>query len=555
MSSLRDRKIALLIEKRRRLERKPFEQSLSAFVKAAWRYIDTSAYQESWPVNALCMHLEAVTRGHIKNLLINYPPRGSKTLVTSVCWPAWTWAQSEIGFNSGPQVEFLAACYNDKLSHKQAADCRDLILSPWYQHYWGDKVKLRKDRNAVGDFHNTAGGARHSSSVRSGVLGFGYLIAVLDDPHDLDGVESDSDRSQAERYWKEFSSTRKNNQSESAIVVNMQRLHTEDISGLVINSDEYKSGKWTHLKLPMEYDPGKPCKTVLKRDAKGNPIHVWRDPRREVGELLFPARFPADAVRRLKISLGPYMAAGRLQQEPAPATGGILEKAWWKRWDAPDGQFPPCSFVMASADTAFTENESNDPTGFVVLGVFKDRDGYDKVMLMYAWRKFLNLRGVDCDRLDRETYAEWKARTYKRWGLVEWIADSCKKFRVDHLIIESKASGLSVIQEMKRLYYSEGWHIEGVTPEGDKVARAVAIQGLLSGGLVYAPDRDWADTVIEETSIFPRHRYRDLTDALTQGLSKLRKMGKLRHQEEVREAEIAGAKLEPELPPVYDALF
>lgn len=553
MSSLRDSKIALMIEKRRRMERKPFEQSFYAFVKSAWRYIDTSEFVDSWPVKAMCDHLQAVTRGDVRYLLENVTPRAGKSLITSVCWTPWIWAQTEIGPTSGPQVEVLAASYNDKLAQKLAADCRDLILSLWYQHYWGDRVKLRKDRNAVGDFYNTAGGARHSSSIRAGVIGFGYMVGLIDDPHNLEEVESDADRAMAERYWREFSSTRKNSQDHSAIVVNMQRLHTEDISGLIIKSDDYKDGKWTHLKLPMEYDPGKACKTVLKRDAKGNPVQVWRDPRTEQNELLFPTRFPADAVRRLKISLGPYMAAGRLQQEPSPATGGLLDKAWWKLWDAPDGQFPPCHFVMASADTAFTENESNDPTGFVVLGVWTDPvDRIDKVMLLYAWRKFLNLRGVDCERGDRESYSEWKQRTYKRWGLIEWIGDSCKKFQVDHLVVESKASGLSVIQEMKRLYAGEGWHIEGKTPEGDKVARAVSVQGLLSGGLVYAPDRDWAATVIEETSVFPRHRYRDLTDALTQGLSHLRKLGRLRHQEEVREAELLAGRFQPELVPLYD---
>ena len=532
-----------------RRERGEMETSLRTFVKRSWRTIDNSTYQDSWAIDALCEHLAAVTGGHIKRLLVNFPPRCGKSKIASVAWPAWTWAQPKKSFTSGPHVKFLCGSYNSDLSLELATDSRDLLDSAFYRKYWGDRVKLRMDRNAKSAFLNQSGGARRSSSVGGSLVGLGADIGLVDDPHNTYDVESDAERESSERWWKEFSSTRLNDPNHSAIVVIMQRLHEDDVSGHILSAAD--SDSWTHLMLPMRYDPDRHCSTVLRRDSLGHPVKTWDDPRAEDRELLWPQRFDEDSVRRLEINLGPYLASGRLQQSPSPQGGSIIEESMWQLWDKP--QFPACHFVLASADTAYTEREENDPTGFTIWGVFEDpEDRCNKVILLFAWRKRLKLRGHGIEPKDNEKYQEWKHRTQERWGLIEWLADSCKKFKADHLLIESKASGITVADEVRRIHAGEGWHVEGTTPQGDKTARAVAVQGTFSSGLVYAPPKEWADMVIQEAKLFPKGRYKDLTDSTTQALSYLRKLGMLKPVAEVRAAELVAASWRPEQEPLYD---
>src|SRR5271166_3589273 len=121
----------------RKVEKRHLESSLTKFVHESWASIDPSDFQQSWAMDALCEHLEAVTRGQIKRLLINMPPRTGKTIITSICWPAWTWAQSEASFWSGPKVRFLCGSYGQKLSFENSNKTRRLLLSPWYQERWG----------------------------------------------------------------------------------------------------------------------------------------------------------------------------------------------------------------------------------------------------------------------------------------------------------------------------------------------------------------------------------------------------------------------------------
>src|SRR5690606_442503 len=222
------------------------------------------------------------------------------------------------------------------------------------------------------------------------------------------------------------------------------------------------------------------------------------------------------------------------QQRPTSEEGAIIKREYWQRWDPPDGKFPPLEYVLASADTAYTEKEENDPTGFVIIGLWRDKDRQPKIMLLNAWRKRLEIIGMNTQPLPNETDAEWRLRTQERWGLTEWIAHSCRRFKVHKLIIEAKASGLSVAQAIRKLQFNEGWGIETVSPEGDKVARAYAVQPIFADGLVYAPDREWAQMVIDEMAAFPKGTYKDLTDAMTQALKFMRDHGLISRREEVK---------------------
>lgn len=525
----------LLDEINRRREKLDLESHLIDFVEAAWPSIDSADYQESWAVDALCDHLEAVTHGHIKKLLINYPPRCTKTTVASICWPAWTWTRREKSFWSGPGVKFLCASYNNSLSLENSNKTRRLIASPWFQERWKSRFQILEDQNSKVQFDNNAGGSRVSTSVNGTLLGIGGDIVALDDPHNTGDIESAVQRETVVNFWKEIRSTRLNDPKRSALVVIMQRLHEDDVSGYIASQDDYD--EWTHLMLPMRHDERRHCVTVLKWGEDKQPEITFEDPRTEEGELMWPERFGERQVRALEESLGPYMASGRLQQRPTPKGGSIFNRDWWELWEAPDGKFPPFEYIVASLDSAFTERQENDPSALTVWGTFRDNLNQSRIMLIHAWRRHLQFHGPDSPKLKDESDIMHRRRTQKTWGLVESVADTCNRFKVDLLLIEAKASGISAAQELRRLYGRDGWAVQLCPTKGDKVARAMAAQATFAQGLVYAPERDWSEMVISEMEMFPKGRFDDLTDSTTQAIKHLRGAG-LANSDEEEQAEV-----------------
>jgi predicted phage terminase large subunit-like protein len=556
--SLRER-LTLQVIARARLPlaeaRAGLESSLIDFVEGAWSSLDPTDYQPCWAIDALCEHLQAVTEGQIKRLLVNFPPRCGKTLVTSVCFPAWTWARNEQSYLSGPQVRFLCGSYNDDLSLQNSTKHRRLLLTPWYQKRWGKRFRITQDQNTKTQFDTSAGGSRMSTSARGSLLGIGGDIVLIDDPHNTVSIESDAERLMARTWWREISTTRLNDPKQSAIVVIMQRLHEDDVSGVILSSEG--ASEWTHLCIPMEYEWHRHCVTGLGwQDPRGldendRPLiaveptgaRVPRDDsaayelEKREGSLMWPERFGHSQIDAIKAELGPYMSSGRLAQSPMPAKGGIFDRSWWQLYEAPDGKFPPFEHVIASLDSAFTAKEQNDPSGLTIWGVFR-HEGKRRIMLVHAWRKHLPFSGPRADKEPNETLFAYKLRTRPTWGLMEWVQDTCTRFKVDKLLIEAKASGISAAQELRNRYGNHPWAIQTCPVKGDKVARALSVQPMFSQGMIYAPARDWAELVITEMSMFPAGRFDDLTDSASQGLKYLRDVGMAQTDEEVREAEI-----------------
>lgn len=535
-------------------ERDALEASLIEFVEAAWPSIDPSEYQPSWAIDALCEHLQAVTEGKIKRLLVNFPPRAGKSSVVSICWPAWTWARRKRGFLSGPQVKFLCASYNHDLSLQMSNRTRRLILSPWYQKYWGKRVVLLPDQNTKAQFEFKAGGLRIATSVGGSLLGIGGDIINVDDPHNTADAESEAERKTVLAWWSELRSTRLNNPRLSAVVATMQRLHEDDVSGSIIAGDE--AGEWVHLMLPMRHEISRHCVV---------PVMNWEDPRTEEGELLWPERFGEKEVASLERELGPYMASGRLQQSPIPDKGGIFDRSWWQLYESADGKYPPFDHVIASLDSAFTEKEQNDPSGLTIWGVFRHdaklmgmpgselvrHEGQRRIMLIHAWRKHLAFSGPRIDREPQESIIAYKQRVRGTWGLMEWVSDTCTRFKIDKLLIEAKASGISAGQELRNRYGLQEWAIQLCPVRGDKVARALAVQPMFSQGMIFAPARQWAEDVITEMSVFPMGRYDDLTDSATQALLYLRGVGLAQTDEEEYHADMQGVMHRPQPKPLY----
>lgn len=440
---------------------------------------------------------------------MNVPPGTMKSLLTCVFFVAWVWTKD-------PSKRFLATSHSLDNAVRDSLKCRRLIESEWYQGLWGDKVKLVGDQNAKTKFENKATGFREAAAFTS-MTGRRADFVILDDPMSVDDAISDATRESINVTFREALPTRLNNPDKSAIIVIMQRLHEDDTSGVILSGDF----GYEHLCLPMRFDPERKCNTSIG----------FEDPREEEGELLFPSRFPDWVVDRDERIMGPIATAGQMQQSPIPRGGSILKREYWQLFE--EEKYPPFEFVLVSADTAYSKDEENDPSGVAVLGVFRDRQERPRVMLMWGWAKNCELHGKVLERGANESKKAYDQRSMPTWGLVEWLAYTCRRFRADKLLIENKASGKDVANEMKRLYAEDGWMVQLVDVNRDKVSRAHAVEPAFAAGLVFAPDEDWADKFIDECEVFPKGKHDDRVDALTQGIKYLRDNGLISHNFEV----------------------
>lgn len=495
------------------LDRADCEDSLYLFLRNAWRYMDSSPWRDGWPIEAVAEHLQAVVDGDIKRLIINIPPRMGKSSITSVALPAWTWAQSERSPTSGPGVQFLHASYANQLSLRDSVKCRRLIESPWYQKMWGEKFKLNSDQNTKSRFSNDQGGERLITSIGAAVTGEGGNIIVIDDPNAAGEAFSDAIIETTIDWWDSTMSTRLNDPKTGAYIIIQQRLAENDLTGHILSKDV---GEWTHLCLPMRYEADRSFVSSIG----------WKDPRAEDGELLWPDRFGDAEVKRLERTLGPFASAGQLQQRPEPAGGGVIKREWWQLWD--EASFPPMDFIVASLDTAYTIKTSNDYSALSVWGVFTSETKATAGRMVDA-----NGRPMYVDRMYAEPAPKvmlmhaWQVRM-ELHELVEKVAKTAKALKIDKLIIENKAAGISVSQELRRLYGNENFAVQLYDPKSqDKLSRLYSIQHLFAEGMIFAPDRSWADQLITQVGQFPKGKHDDLVDTVSMSLRHLRELGML----------------------------
>lgn len=568
------------------LDRVDCEDSLYTFLQYAWRYVDPSPFQPGWVLEAICEHLEAVVDGDIRRLIINIPPRCGKSTITSVCFPAWVWAQRYDSPTSGPSVPLLHASYAMNLAMRDSVKCRRLIESPFYQRMWGERFQLVGDQNTKGRFANTMKGERLITAVEAKVTGEGGNIIVLDDPNAANEVLSEATIETTKEWWDGTMSTRLNNVKTGAFVVIQQRLAEQDLTGHILATDH----GWTHLCLPMEYEwqrhsvSGIGWEDPRGVDADGDSLVVIGDggvrlPRdfaakreldRREGMLLWPERFGKMEVDDIARRLGPWKAAGQLQQRPEPKGGGIIKTDWWQPYESEF--YPPMDFIVAALDTAYTEKTSNDPSAMTVWGVFSSADGVNLANRfvtaggpnsaggrlienseeMYRFNEQLSRREANGGDQPKVFLMNAWTERLELHQLVEKVAQTCRTMKVDKLLIENKAAGHSVMQELKRLYGHEPWAVEPDDPKGqDKVARLYSVQHLFAEGMVYAPNKSWADLVIDQCRVFPKGRHDDLVDTVSAALRHLRKNGMLQRTQEWAADVRENMRAPQKLPPLY----
>ena len=466
--------------------------SLIGFIAEHWSILEPARpFKSGWALEAMCRHLEAVTDGKIQFLLMTVPPGMMKSLLL-VFWTAWEW-----GPKGRPDLQTLATSYSQANVLRDNLKLRRLIESERYRALW--PLELRADQNAKGKFENTANGFSEARPFSSMTGGRGDRVKI-DDPHSTETAESDTERASAVRIFREGISDRLNDVTTSAIVIIMQRLHAKDVAAVALELDI----GFTHLNLPMEFElerideqgrrTGGPCRTYVDGEL------FFEDPRKVEGELLFPERFPATEVVRLKKAKGAYAYAGQYQQRPSPRDGGIFQREWFKVIRA----LPPGPKRTVRAwDIGATEG-GGDPSA----GVRCTQVGHgEEAVYVFTDAKA----------------GQWSPGTFEQQLKLTAAADTAEV--VVHLPQDPGAAGKGYVQTLvKKL---PGYTVKYAQPTGSKVTRATALSTQAEAGNVYIlvtgdPSRDaWIEPFIDELCGFPSAAHDDQVDAAADAFNEL----------------------------------
>ena len=461
-------------------ERKLCRLSLADFAQRAWRVLEPAAELKwGWALDAICLHLEAVTDGRINRLLMNVPPGSMKSLLTGVIWPAWEW-----GPRGMPEMRYVGTAHEEQLAIRDSRRCRDLIKSEWYQELW--PIDLLADLDGKREFGNTKKGIRQARSFTS-MTGVRGDRIILDDPISADSANSAAKLEAARIAFTETLPTRVNSEK-SAIVVIMQRLHEKDVSGVILEMDL----PYVHLCIPMRFDPAHRCTTSIG----------WTDPRTEAGELMFPERFGEAQVKELERTLGSYGSAGQLQQRPAPRGGGILRLEWFRYWR----NLPPqLEFRVITADTAQKTGEAND---YSVLQCWGRSTVGQAVMLDQIRGKW------ESPELIIKTRAFWLKHLNDTLPVYQ-------KAALRGLYVEDKVSGTGLIQTLRR----EGVAVVPVQRNKDKISRGHdAAPFIESGNCLLPEDAPWLSDFLAEVESFPSGAHYDQLDPMLDAINLLQRI-------------------------------
>lgn len=384
-----------------------------------------------------------------------------KSLLTNVIWPAWLWAKN-------PRLRFLKASYSSHLSIRDNLKLRDIVTSAWYQEHYA--LTFVSDQDAKQLFKTTEGGWAFATSVRGAGTGEHPNFVMIDDPITADQARSDTERSEANKWFSETISSR-GLILDVRVVVVMQRLHEEDLSGYLL-----ARGGWEHVCFPMRYEPSRP-KTEHDAGHRADP----RDPRTVPGQLMWPEVFTEAKVRQLELDLGPYATAGQLQQRPSPEGGGLFKREWFKFVDVA----PRLARRVRGWDTASTEGDGDYSAG-VKMAEADD--------LFYV---------EDCiaEQVGPAAQNALMHQTARADGI------GCAQREEK----EGGSSGAVVVAA--RLKMLKGFDYNFVQVSKDKVTRSKPFRAQVEGGNVYLVRGDWNEAYIRELCNFPTGKHDDRVDA------------------------------------------
>jgi predicted phage terminase large subunit-like protein len=450
-------------------------RKLRKFIELFWPVIEPDVpFQSNWHIDAICDILEAVSRGELSRVILNVPPGCMKSILVSVMWPAWEWARK-------PGLRYLNASYSDHLTIRDNIRVRDIIKSAKYQQYY--RLALKDDQNEKKRINTTDGGWRIATSVGGPGTGEHPDRFIIDDPHTAAQARSDAER-QTAIDWVDRTASSRGVARDCRFVLVMQRLHEKDLTAHLKGK-----GGWTHIVFPMRFDPERATK--------------W-DRRSAPGELLWPKLFTEEKVKTLAIALGPYGAAGQLQQRPTPEGGGLFKRVWFRRVQ----KAPAKGRDVRGWDTAASEDGNDYTVGLKMRFI----DGIFYVM--HVSRGQWSPANVD---------TEMKVMTK-----ADGRACSVREER------EPGSAGLTVIA--KRARDLAGYDYAGVAVNKDKVTRSLTYRAQCeAGNVVLVDDGTWnVEAYLAELENFPNGENDDQVDAsscafneLTTGVRPVREIGVL----------------------------
>ena len=427
---------------------------------------------------------ERVANGETKRLIINMPPRHTKSEFASYLLPAWF-------LGKFPQKKIIQTSHTAELAVGFGRKVRNLVDSDIYKTIFPG-VGLQADSKAAGRWATNKGGDYFAIGVGGAVTGKGADLLIIDDPHSEQ--EATLAETNPEVYDKTYewytSGPRQRLQPGGAIVIVMTRWSKKDLTGQVLKAAAQRSGEeWEVIEFPALLPSGNP---------------LWPQ---------FWSKLELEALKA-ELPNGKWMA--QYQQQPTSDVNAIVKREWWKIWEHDDP--PQCEFVIQSWDTAFLKTQRSDYSACTTWGVFykPDDTGRDRanIILLNAFK-------------ERMEFPELKMKAFEQWEY--WEPDS--------LIVEAKAAGSPLIFELRAM----GIPVQEFTPSkgNDKIARLNAVADIFASGLVWVPNTSWAEELVEEVASFPSGEHDDLVDSMTQAIMRFRKGGFLRlpsdEEDEVRE--------------------
>ena len=411
---------------------------------------------------------ERVARGELKRLIINMPPRHTKSEFASYLFPAWFLGQY-------PDKKVIQTAHTAELAVGFGRKVRNLIQSKDFQNVFSG-IELSTDSKAAGRWNTNKRGDYFAIGVGGAVTGKGADILIIDDPHSEQ--EAQLGQYNPDVYDKVYewytSGPRQRLQPGGAIILVMTRWSKRDLTGQIIKSMSEREGadEWEVIELPAILPSGKA---------------LW-------GEF-----WSLEELESLKAELPVAKWNAQYQQDPTSEEGALIKREWWQEWT--ENELPPCECIIQSWDTAFLKTERSDYSACTTWGVFYHHKDVDQnrphLILLDAFKEKLEF--PELKRAAYDKYWEWEP---------------------DQMIIEAKASGAPLVFELRAM----GIPVTEFTPTrgNDKIARVNAVTDLFSSGSVWYYSARWSDEVIEECASFPSGEHDDLVDTMTQALMRYR---------------------------------
>jgi predicted phage terminase large subunit-like protein len=421
-------------------------------------------FLENWHIEAIAYQLERVRSGEITRLIINLPPRSLKSIMVSVAFPAFL-------LGHDPRRKIFGISYGADLAAKHAADFRSIVQSRWYRQAFPN---MQIARMADSDVSTTSRGYRKATSVSATLTGLGGDCFIIDDPLKPVDAQSDAQRNGLNDWFSNTLSSRLDNKATGVIIVVMQRVHLNDLTGHLLEN----SAGWELLNLPAIAEAEE---TVAIGEGK---LHL-----RRAGEALHPEREPLEVLENLRRELGSDVFAAQYQQSPVPPGGAMIRREWLRYYDkAPERSYR--AKIIQSWDTAAKDGAQND---WSVCTTWMLADNHYYLIDLTRGR-------------------------YEYPRLKETAVALAQKHRPNCVLIEDASTGTALAQELKRVYF--GGSVRLVPVERDKIGRLYVNQAKFEAGLVIFPKgARFLPELEAELLVFPQGKTDDQVDSITQALS------------------------------------